>query len=234
MVSRPTGINRRQTMPDRSPFDYDVSVSAAKRRSKRLRGMSGAVETSTRTCEWPGCGAPGQYRAPASPGRLNEHRWFCLDHVRRYNASWNFFEDVDEDELDRLTRHAGRWERPTWSLGKGPKGPQGMHPHAEGNAWARWGFSDPLEVLGENATINAPAAEAERPRRRLSREEQRAMDTLGVPHQVESRAEVRKAYRELVKSLHPDMNGGDTADARRLERVLRAWELLRKSPNFTD
>jgi len=222
-------------MTSRSPLDYDVSVSAAKRRQRRRRGMSGAVEGSTRGCEWPGCEARGLYRAPRSPERLTEYRWFCLDHVRRYNASWNFFADCDEDDLAAALSRATVWERPTWRLGGGPQGPQGLHPHAEGNAWARWGFSDPFEVLGENATIaRAETAEAERPRRRLSRREQQALDTLGVPHQVEARAEVRAAYRSLVKELHPDMNGGENPDPERLARVLKAWDLLRRSPSFTD
>jgi DnaJ-class molecular chaperone len=68
----------------------------------------------------------------------------------------------------------------------------------------------------------------------MPREEQRAMDALGLPHQVEARAEVRARYRELVKDLHPDMNGGQNPDPERLARVLKAWKILRKSRCFTD
>jgi hypothetical protein len=221
-------------MRTRSPLDYDVSAAADKRRRQRPRGMTGAFETSHRNCDWPGCEYAGQYRAPHSPARLNEFRWFCLAHVRQYNAGWNFFADWTEDELDAQFRADRVWERPTWSLGKGPAGPMGMHPHAEGNAWARWGFRDPYEVLGEAATMNPrqPSNDNQR-RRRMTREEQRAMDALGLPHQVEARAEVRARYRELVKGLHPDMNGGQNPDPERLGRVLKAWKILRTSRNFT-
>jgi len=219
-------------MTSRSPLDYDVSVSAAKRRRQRERAMSGAVETSTRGCDWPGCSGRGQYRAPRAPDRLDDFRWFCLDHVRRYNAEWNFFADREGDDLDAMLRRATVWERPTWALGAGPKACQGLNGHAEGQAWARWGFADPLEVLGENATISTHAPEP-RPRRRLSRAEQSALDTLGLGHEVATRAEIRRAYRELVKTLHPDINGRN-ADAERLGRVLRAWDILRRSPNFRD
>lgn len=223
-------------MSQRSPLDYDVSVSAAKQRRTRSRGMSGAFESSTHRCDWPGCEAAGQYRAPRAPDRLGEFRWFCLDHVRRYNAQWDYFADVPEDELERMLRNANVWERPTWSLGEGRFSGRAAGAPGEGNAWERLGFRDPLEVLGENATINpdARAREAERPRRRLSRTEQMALDTLGVPHQVEERAEVRRAYRELVKELHPDMNAGESPAPERLARVLRAWDVLKDSPNFRD
>ena len=60
------------------------------------------------------------------------------------------------------------------------------------------------------------------------------MDTLGLPHEVESMGEVRTRYRELVKDLHPDMNGGARADEDRLARVIRAWDILRRSRGFRD
>jgi len=223
-------------MDGRSPFEFDVSVSADKRRRTRRRGMSGAFETGGRTCEWQGCDARAHYRAPRSPERLGEYRWFCLDHVREYNAAWDFFANRSEEEVASMVGGANAWERPTWSLGSGPRGPHGMQPHADGHAWARFGFSDAFEILGENATINpGDAANSDgRPRRRLSRPEQQAMDTLGLPHQVSERADVRAKYRALVKELHPDMNGGENPDPDRLARVLKAWELMKKSPNLSD
>lgn len=223
-------------MPPRSPFEYDVSVSADKRRRQRLRGMSGAFETSAKCCDWPGCQARGQYRAPYAPDRLDDYRWFCLDHVRQYNQSWNFFADCSEDDIDSYLRQANAWERPTWRLGRGPGfGQKPIHSHAEGKAWERWGFTDPFEVLGQNATLNpAPGEDAPIRRRRLTGAEQRAMDTLGLPHRVENRIEVRARYRGLVKDLHPDMNGGENPDPDRLTRVIRAWEILKKSRSFKD
>lgn len=226
-------------MPQRSPFDYDISVAADKRRRARARGMTGAVESSTRECEWPGCEGRGTYRAPVSPEQLSDYRWFCLDHVRSYNRAWNFFDGWSEEELDAQSRADRTWERPTWSLREGMRHPGQSSPHAEGRAWARWGMSDPLEILGDAATRNpGAAAEAEgaAPRRfrRLELVEKRAMDALGLAHEVEERKEVRTRYRELVKDLHPDMNAGARTDEDRLALVLRAWEILKKSPNFRD
>ncbi|MEM7496365.1 MAG: J domain-containing protein [Pseudomonadota bacterium] len=232
-------------MARRSPLDFDISVSADKARRAqargRRRGMSGAVDTAEARCEWPGCEAHAAYRAPRSRDHLDEFRWFCLDHVREYNATWNYFEDWSEAELDRQSSADRVWDRPTWSLGSGPASRMGLNPHGNGRAWARWGFRDPMDVLGENATLNpgSPRAKGsangdERPRRRLTREEQQAMDTLGLPHQVETRREVRARYTELVKELHPDMNGGQNPEPERLARVIKAWRILRKSRNFRN
>lgn len=217
-------------MTSRSPLFYDVSVSADKRRRARVRGMSGAFATQEKCCEWPGCQAKAEYRAPVSRERLNDYRWYCLKHVREYNRSWNYFSDFSEEELDAQIRADRTWERPTWKLGQKPvRG----GPHADGQAWTRFGYDDPFEVLGDNATINHGDPE-DKPKRRLLGEEARAMDMLGLPHDITSRAEVRSRFRELVRDLHPDMNGGDKADAERLGRVLRAWDILKKSRNFQD
>ena len=222
-------------MPPRSPLDFDISVTADKARRAREKRMTGAVGSTGKSCEWPGCEETGAYRAPASPERLQEFRWYCLDHVREYNRAWNFFSGWTEEELDEQARADRTWERPTWTFKEGIKKPGSHWPHAEGQAWARWGFTDPLEVLGEAATQN-PGAQSERRTRfrRLTRDEQRAMDTLGLPHEIENRSEVRSRYRELVKDLHPDMNGGNRTDEGRLARVIRAWDILTGSRSFRD
>lgn len=222
-------------MPPRSPLEYDISVTADKARRARQRGMSGAVGSSNKQCEWPGCEENAAYRAPSSPEQLNEFRWYCLDHVREYNRAWNYFSGWTEEELDAQTRADRTWERPTWTLKDGVKKPGRQGPHGEGKAWARFGFADPLDVLGDAATQNPGSPQERRTRfRRLTRDEARAMDTLGLPQEVESRAEVRTRYRELVKDLHPDMNGGNRTDEARLGRVIRAWDILKNSRSFRD
>jgi DnaJ-class molecular chaperone len=40
---------------------------------------------------------------------------------------------------------------------------------------------------------------------------------------------IRARYTELVRRLHPDANGGDRAGENRLQRVIRAYQALRKA-----
>lgn len=221
-------------MARRSPLDFDISVAADKRRRARERGLTGKLASGERACDWPGCGSGAEYRAPASPRELDRFRWFCLDHVRAYNLAWNYFDGWSEEEVAAQWRADVTWERPTWTLGKGPINGVRIGGHAEGRAWERHGVRDPLELLGDAATLNPGPPPGEPPRRRLTRQEQQAMDELGLPHQVESRAELRARYRALVKDLHPDMNGGERRDEGRLARVIRAWDILKASRNFVD
>lgn len=212
-------------MTARSPFDFDISVTADKLRRARRRGLTGAVETSARACDHPGCRGAGQYRAPRSPMETDSFYWFCLDHVRDYNRAWNWNGGLTPDEVDRIMEADRLWGRQTWRTGtRGGRG--GANPHADGRAWARFGFEDPLDVLGARATINPgdrPASFA-----RLPPVERRALDILGA-HEGMTKAEIRRLYRDLVKQLHPDTNGGSREAESRLQEVVGAWERVRAS-----
>ena len=101
----------------------------------------------------PGCGAPGEYRAPKSRCQLNEYWWFCLDHVRAYNAAWDFYKGMTPGEIEAQLRADTSWQRPSWPLGHlGARLDEAM-------------AGDPLHVL-DAAGLHAAAPRAPRPRRR--------------------------------------------------------------------
>ncbi|MEM7525111.1 MAG: J domain-containing protein [Pseudomonadota bacterium] len=220
-------------MPPRSPLDYDISVSADKRRRARVRGMRGETASEERKCDWRGCSNPGRFRAPKSPNELNDYHWYCQDHIRDFNKNWNYFADWSEEELEAQRRADMSWERPTWKLGQKPIRPDGPQAHSDGQAWRRFGFQDPMEVLGENATINPGGREdSHRVRQRLlPKNEQSALEILGCTAE-QTRAEIRTRFRALVKDLHPDMNGGQRSDEDRLRDVVWAWDQIKNSRSF--
>jgi len=209
-------------MPKPDPFGFDISVSASKKKNPRgRRGMSGAVETSQRVCDHEGCQEAGKYRAPKSPDSLDDFFWFCRDHVREYNLKWNFFESgSDQDYLDQVQKDRV-WERETKPFKKS----------AEEQAWARLGIEDPHQVLGQNATRN-PGKNAGGTRR-LPPTERRAVEILDARDNW-TKSEIRKAYKALIKVLHPDMNGGDRSHEEQLAEVVWAWDQIKASRSFKD
>jgi hypothetical protein len=215
----------------RSPFDFDISVTADKKRRARGRGFSGAVETSSRQCERAGCDRPGKYRAPKSPDNLDDFHWFCLEHVREYNLKWNFFESHSDADLERQFAADRVWDRSTRPL-RDQVNQGNAQPHAEGRAWQRFGFDDPMELLGDKATMNPGSARAKR-QRKLPATERRALDILEA-QDTQTKAEIRRQYKALVKDLHPDMNGGRRDDEARLAEVVWAWEQIKASRSFRD
>ncbi len=105
----------------------------------------------------------------------------------------------------------------------------------EERAWARLGVDDAHQVLGENATRNPgrSGAESGSGTRRLPPTERRALEILEA-RDTWTKVEIRKAYKGLIKVLHPDMNGGDRSDEERLQEVVWAWDQIKESRNFRD
>ena len=209
-------------MAKSDPFGFDMSVSASKKKNPRgRRGMSGAFETSTRVCDHAGCQEPGKYRAPKSPDVLDDYWWFCKDHVREYNLKWNFFDGSTETEFLEQQDRDRVWERETKPFKRS----------AEERAWARLGVDDPHQVLGENATRNPGRSGGVQ--RRLPPTERRAIEILDAKD-TWTKPEVRRAYKKLIKVLHPDMNGGDRSQEEQLQEVVWAWDQIKASRNFKD
>jgi hypothetical protein len=197
-----------------------MSVSSAKKKNPRgRRGMSGASETSTRVCDHEGCEEDGKFRAPKAPDVLDDYFWFCQQHVREYNQKWNFFNGTTEAEINAQQSKDKVWERQTKPMGD-----------PEARAWARLGIEDPHQVLGGNATRN-PGRNAGG--RKLPPTEKRAIEILEA-EATWTKTEIRKAYKKLIKVLHPDMNGGDRSQEEQLQEVVWAWDQLKDSRSFKD
>ncbi len=213
---------------NRNPFQFDISVSADKKRRAKNRGSSGSVEASDKICEHVGCHNKGTFRAPKSTKNVDEFQWFCLQHVREYNQKWNFFENHSTSEMDEQIKNDSVWERKT----KPFKSQSNNTAHPEGKSWARLGFDDPYSVLGEMGTKRSEQS----PKSKISRltgNDRKAAEILGINDEF-SRTEIRKKYKALVKDLHPDSNSGRRDDEEELARVVWAWEQLKVSRSFKD
>ncbi|WP_338304552.1 DnaJ domain-containing protein [Erythrobacter sp. Dej080120_24] len=186
----------------------------------------GRHEGSERVCEHPTCREPGEFRAPGyrpsgfdGPG---EWRWFCLDHVREFNAGYDWFEGMSAEEILMAQAPAAGWRTESPSFG----------PRAGVDGMPRWAdFDDPLEAI--SARAGGIRSRAERSARmamdgRFSKDEAEALETMGLGSDTDRRR-LRRRYSELVRRYHPDRNGGDRSHEARLGKVVEAYQLLRKS-----
>ncbi len=212
-------------MSRRAPLEFDISVSADKKRRSKNRGSTGAFETSSRVCEATGCELMGKYRAPKSSKNVEEFHWFCLKHVKKYNQQWNFFEDHSPEELEKQFKADRVWERETAPL----RTNKDIQP--EGRAWVRLGLDDPYDIL--SSQNKAKTNKREISEKRLPASERKALDILGAKDTM-SKSELRKFYKGLVKDLHPDRNSGSRADEERLAEVVWAWDQLKASRSFKE
>src|SRR5471030_734972 len=70
-----------------------------------------------RRCEHLGCEDEGAFRAPKSPSLLHEYYWFCLNHIKEYNKSWDYYKGMSPDEIETSRISDITWNRPSWPVG---------------------------------------------------------------------------------------------------------------------
>lgn len=169
---------------------------------------------STIRCASPGCEAEGSYRAPM--GRLREGQYFCfcLDHVREYNATYNYFNGMNDADVARYMKDATVGHRPTWSMGA-RQGQSGFR--EEGRP-----TEDPLGLF-RNRFHGQPAPKREP---RYSPVTMRALAALDLDETAGAEL-IRTRYKELVKRHHPDANGGDRSREEKLREIIHAYKTLR-------
>tara|TARA_X000001036_G_scaffold1470_1_gene1210 strand:+ start:230 stop:886 length:657 start_codon:yes stop_codon:yes gene_type:complete len=218
-------------MNKKSFLEFDISVSADKKRRSKRSSVSGGFEASTRVCQVDDCNKEGKFRAPKSPKDLDNFFWFCLDHVKEYNNRWNYFQNHSEEEFDKELQLSKTWGRPTKPFGsKNEKD----RVHSDGNSHLRFGLDDPYGLFKNKSDKNERSAtQNEGGRKRLNLSEKKALGILGALDTM-TKSEIRKLYKILIKDLHPDMNEGKRDDEERMTEVVWAWEQINKSIRFKE
>jgi hypothetical protein len=178
-------------------------------------------------CDHPACSEVGLYPAPKGRDRLREFYWFCLEHVRTYNSTWNYYAGMAEPEIETHIRHDTVWQRPTWPLGRwGSRHRRGFTLHD--GFGPIFGDGEP-EAGARTRRENGSSARPEE-RARLA-EHERALAVLELKWPV-TLNEIKVRYKVLVKKLHPDANGGDKAAEEHLKVVNQAYSTLKNSSLF--
>ena len=185
----------------------------------------GRVEGGGRLCAEAGCEQPGEFRAPFAEGAGPRHdgpgdyRYLCLDHVRAFNARYNFFNGMTAAEIHEAQRPYAGWERESRAFASnGADRPP------------RWAdFADPLDAIG--ARFRGRVQAGRKDGKPLSGADRKALSVLGLDHDADRKA-LRTRYSELVRKFHPDRNGGDRSMEKALQEVIAAYQHLRSAPAF--
>ncbi len=183
-------------------------------------------------CDWPGCSEFGRYPAPKGRDHEGQYHRFCLDHVRGYNKSYNYFAGMSDIDVMSWQRHAVTGHRPTWPLGQNTRAPH--NPRAQdGEAGPAGGagerLHDPFDVLGRGADRTGRSrAGSARPQRPARNSDLKALHSLGLD-ETATPDQVKAQYKMLVKRLHPDANGGSRDNEDQLREIIHAYGRLRET-----
>jgi hypothetical protein len=186
------------------------------RRPVRARAYAPDPAAPGRCCDLPGCGAPGEYRAPKSRRDLREYWWFCLEHVRAYNSTWDYYKGMSPAEMERELRADTAWQRPSWPLGR-------LGPAA---AWQDEALHDPLHILATGGINQSGPRGSQRGANETPGDLREPLNALGLTWPTTLDA-VKSRYKELAKRHHPDANGGSRDAEERLKTINLAYATLR-------
>jgi hypothetical protein len=178
------------------------------------------LKPGERPCDHPDCRLAGGTKAPKSRDLMNEHYWFCTAHAAEYNRNWDFFAGMNEAQVRAAQVSSASGDRPTWSFEASRRSREAV---AARNSDDR-NFADPLGLFAAARR----KAEREEAARHIGKLERNALADLDLDGSADAPT-IRTRYIELVKRCHPDSNGGDRSAEHKLQRVIKAYQTLRKA-----
>jgi hypothetical protein len=183
-----------------------------------------ALKPGEKACDHAGCRRAATARAPKSRDMLDEHYWFCQPHAAEYNRNWNFFAGMSEGEVRRRQQdELFTGGRPTWDMKASRYSREAAS--FSSKLGKGQGYRDPFNLFGGGG-VNARAPEPEG--RKLGKLERNALADLDLDDNADG-PKIRARYTELVRRTHPDANGGDRSGEHKLQRVIKAYQALRKA-----
>ena len=154
-------------------------------------------------CNFPGCELEGDYRAPTGYESLNDYQWFCLEHIKEFNKSWNYHNKMNSDEIENDIRFDTIWRRPTKSFGSGAK---------------FYNFSINGEDMGSFENPNdKQSGHSNKLLWSLSKLDLDIKTDLNL---------IKKRYKELAKKHHPDIKGNSKNSIDKFREIVEAYNYL--------
>ncbi len=175
-------------------------------------------KTHFKKCDKNNCNEKGEYKAPKSRLMLNQYYFFCLEHIKEYNKSWDFYKGLSVSQIETSMREDTIWNRPSWPLKGNP-----YKVIEQINEF----FSDEFNPGEEkNKYFQNKILDGN-----LTSEENKALSTLKLNLPI-SLEKIKKNYKKLVKIFHPDVNGNNKKAEEKFKEINQSYKtLLQKFKN---
>ena len=163
-------------------------------------------------CEWSKCKKTGVYKAPVEKDNSKKFKLLCLEHIKAFNKSWNYFADMKEEEIENFIKSDLTWHKPTKSFGSS---------------------ENFFRILWVNALDDKPGMFKDSifknfKKSKLSDKDRDALKILGLKNDT-NWSDIQKRFKILVKKYHPDKNRGSRKYEDILKKITLAYSQLRLS-----
>tara|TARA_Y100000816_G_C26076232_1_gene566573 strand:+ start:922 stop:1434 length:513 start_codon:yes stop_codon:yes gene_type:complete len=163
-------------------------------------------------CEWSKCKKIGVYKAPVEKDNSKKFKLLCLEHIKAFNKSWNYFSDMNDREIEDFIKSDLTWHKPTKSFGS-----------SENFFRILW-----VNALDDKSSIFKNSVFKNFNRSKLSDKDKDALKILGLKNET-NWSDIQKRFKMLVKKYHPDKNQGSKKYEDILKKITLAYSQLRLS-----
>ena len=163
-------------------------------------------------CEWSKCKKIGVYKAPVEKDNSKKFKLLCLEHIKAFNKSWNYFSDMNDREIEDFIKSDLTWHKPTKSFGS-----------SENFFRILW-----VNALDDKSSIFKNSVFKNFNRSKLSDKDKDALKILGLKNDT-NWSDIQKRFKMLVKKYHPDKNQGIKKYEDILKKITLAYSQLRLS-----
>ena len=165
-------------------------------------------------CDWSKCNKIGMYKAPVEKDNSKKFRLLCLEHIKEFNKSWNYFSDMNNEEIENFVKSDLTWHKPTKSFGS-----------SENFFRILW-----LNALDDKTVIFKNSDFRRFEKSDLTVKDKEALKILGLKSDT-NWSDIQKKFKILVKKYHPDKNRGSKKYEDILKKITLAYSQLRASMN---
>ncbi len=164
-------------------------------------------------CEWNNCNEEGLYKAPKEKDNSKEYRLLCLEHVREFNKSWNYFSGMSEEQVINFLKSDMTWHKPTQSF-------------SSSDNFFKILWNNTLK--DENGKFKDFSNFNHMNKFKFNNNDLKAFEILGVGVGLKW-AKIQEKFKRLVKKFHPDMNAGNKKFEDKLKVITLAYTQLKNT-----
>ena len=163
-------------------------------------------------CDWENCCEDGKFKAPLERDNSKKFRLLCLNHIKEFNKSWNYFENMNENEIQNFIKSDLVWHKSTKSFGS-----------SDNFFSILWN-----NALDDNLNIFTNSSFKKHKKSNFSEKDKDAFRVLDLDCATKWE-DIQKKFKSLVKKYHPDKNKGSKKYEDKLKKITLAYSQLRSS-----
>ena len=162
-------------------------------------------------CEWENCEQSGDFKAPIEKDNSKNYRWLCGEHIKLFNKSWNYFEGMNQNEIENFIKSDITWHRPTQKFGSSDNFFNILWNNA---------LNDKFNFFKQENNINNLNGT------KLYEKDKDALRIMELELNA-SWPIIQKRFKTLVKKFHPDKNAGNKQFEDKLKKITLAYSHLK-------